>query len=260
MTKSLSGEVIGCSIDVHRSLGPGLKEPSYEEALERKLIAAGLRVDRQRGLPLRYKGLKLDAGFRIDLLVEGRLPLELKSVEAIHPIHEAQLLTYLRLGPFPLGLLLNFNVAVLKDGIKRRAQSKQWTAPEQSRPPQYSGNDPLTARILASAIEVHRNLGPGLLPSAHEAALCHELATQVIPFQREVEIPIVIDGKPLEEPAEVPLLVDSAVPVFCLDVDETTPTHRAMMLARLRQGGWKRGLILNFNVTSMIQGITRLTI
>jgi GxxExxY protein len=111
--------VIGAAIEVHRKLGPWLDEPAYEEALEHGLLAKGFQVARQRGLPLIYKGLRLDAGYRLDLLVENRLPLEIKSVEAVHPVHEAQLRTYLRIGPFALGLLLNFNVKALRDGIQR---------------------------------------------------------------------------------------------------------------------------------------------
>ncbi len=255
----LTGEVIGRSIDVHRALGPGLKESAYEEALERKLRAAGFKVNRQQGLPLRYKGVRLNAGFRIDLLVEGKLPLELKAVEEIHPIHEAQLLTYLRLGPFQLGLLMNFNVAVLKDGIRRKVQTQNWIIPETTNQIDGRSGDRLTGEIVASAVEIHRNLGPGLLPSAYECALCHELSIQGIPFERRIEIPIAIDGVPLKEPADIPLLIDQAVPVFCFGCGETSPLHRATALARLRQGRWKRGLILNFNVDSMVNGITRIS-
>ena len=105
---------------------------------------------------------------------------------------------------------------------------------------------------------MHRNLGPGLLPNAYESALCYELATQGISFQRQIEIPIVVDDVALEESGEVPILVDREVPVFCLSHDKTTAVHRATGLARLCQGGWKRGLILNFNVNSMVDGVTRI--
>ncbi|WP_301102641.1 GxxExxY protein [Propionivibrio sp.] len=106
---TLSGEVIGAAIEVHRVLGPGLLESAYELALERELVLRDLRIERQKSVPLEYKGTALGDGFRIDLLVEGLLIVEIKAVESILPIHEAQLLTYLRLSDTRLGLLINFN-------------------------------------------------------------------------------------------------------------------------------------------------------
>ena len=116
----LSYQVIGAAMEVHRALGPGLLESAYEECLCKELELRGLPFERQRPLPVTYKGLHLDAGYRIDVLVENRIVLELKAVETLLPIHEAQLLTYLKLGGWQLGLLINFNVEVLKDGIRRR--------------------------------------------------------------------------------------------------------------------------------------------
>jgi GxxExxY protein len=115
----LTQRVIGLAIEVHRELGPGLLESAYEECLCWELTSAGLAFKRQVALPVRYKGVELDIDYRIDLIVEGRLILELKAVEALDGIHEAQLLTYLRLSAIKTGLLLNFNTTVLKDGIKR---------------------------------------------------------------------------------------------------------------------------------------------
>jgi GxxExxY protein len=115
----LSRAVIGCAIEVHRVLGPGLLESAYEECLCYELSRAGFRFARQTALPVRYKSVNLDAGYRIDVVVEDKLVVEVKSVEKILPIHEAQLLTYLKLSGIRAGLLLNFNVPVLKDGIKR---------------------------------------------------------------------------------------------------------------------------------------------
>ena len=117
--KTLSGEVIGAAIEVHRLLGPGLLESAYELALERELVLRGFSVERQKPVPLEYKGTPLGDGFRLDLLVEDSLLLEIKAVEALLPIHEAQLLTYLRLTARRFGLLLNFNEKTLKDGIRR---------------------------------------------------------------------------------------------------------------------------------------------
>jgi len=115
----LTGKIIQCAIEVHRGLGPGLLESAYEECLCYELKQAGLTFARQVPLPVVYKEVKLDCGYRQDVVVEGKVLLELKTVEALLPIHEAQLLTYLKLSGIKKGLLMNFNVAVLKDGIKR---------------------------------------------------------------------------------------------------------------------------------------------
>src|SRR5436309_1695377 len=117
----LSGKVIGLCIEIHRELGPGLLESAYEECLAYELSNAGLRFERQRALPVRYKEVQLDCGYRLDFVIEGALILELKAVTELHPIHEAQLLTYLKLDRKSLGLLINFNVPVLKQGVKRVA-------------------------------------------------------------------------------------------------------------------------------------------
>ena len=115
----LSEAVIGHAIEVHRALGPGLLESAYEECLCFELKNAGLEFRRQVPLPVTYKAIELECAYRMDIVVDGRLVIELKTVDQLLRIHEAQLLTYLRLGGFPTGLLLNFHAAVLKDGIKR---------------------------------------------------------------------------------------------------------------------------------------------
>jgi GxxExxY protein len=111
--------VLDCSFRVHTALGPGLLESAYEECLYFELIQSGLKVEKQKPLPLIYKDVKLDAGYRVDLLVENCIIVELKSVEALKDIHLAIILTYLKLSGCKLGLLANFNVQHLKDGIKR---------------------------------------------------------------------------------------------------------------------------------------------
>jgi GxxExxY protein len=115
----LTHEVIGCAIEVHRPLGPGRLESTYETCLIHELEERGFHVSPQHPLPLVYKGIKLEAGYRLDLLVEDRIVVELKAVAALAPIHEAILLTYLRLSRRRIGLLINFNVRTLKDGVKR---------------------------------------------------------------------------------------------------------------------------------------------
>ncbi len=115
----VSNQIIGCAIEVHRHLGPGLLESVYEKALAFELASRGVKVAAQVPVPVSYKGNALDCGFRIDLLVEDTVVVELKSVEALAPVHQAQLLTYLRLSGRRIGLLLNFNVPLLKQGIER---------------------------------------------------------------------------------------------------------------------------------------------
>ena len=115
----LTSQIIAAAIEVHRELGPGLLESAYEECLCYELSLRGLEFQRQVPLPVRYKQVLLDCGYRIDLLVAKLVVVELKSVAALEPIHDAQLLTYLKLGGWQVGLLLNFNVPVLKDGIRR---------------------------------------------------------------------------------------------------------------------------------------------
>ncbi|MBX3414706.1 MAG: GxxExxY protein [Pirellulales bacterium] len=115
----ITGEIIGAAIEVHRELGPGLLESAYEKCLCYELSLRGLQCDRQVPLPVQYKSVRLDCGYKIDIVVEQRVIVELKTVDKLLPIHEAQLITYLRLSGHQLGLLLNFNVPVLKDGLKR---------------------------------------------------------------------------------------------------------------------------------------------
>ncbi len=115
----LSNRIIGLSIDVHNSLGPGLLESAYKECLFYKIAKSQLLVEKEKPMPLVFEEVKLDCGYRIDLLVENKLVIEIKSVEALNDIHLAQTLTYLKLGNYKLGLLINFNVLKLKDGIKR---------------------------------------------------------------------------------------------------------------------------------------------
>jgi len=116
----LTEAIIGAAIEVHRHLGPGLLESAYRRCLCRELALRGIRCRTEVALPLTYKGEILDCGYRIDILVEELVVIETKAVERVDKIHEAQLLTYLRLGGWKVGLIINFNVAVLKDGIKRR--------------------------------------------------------------------------------------------------------------------------------------------
>jgi len=111
--------IIGCAIEVHRTLGPGLLESAYEECLIFELVSKGLKIEKQQPVPVVYKEIKLDYGYRIDVLVENSIIIELKATDSINPVHEAQLLTYMKFAKKPIGLLINFNVTVLKNGIRR---------------------------------------------------------------------------------------------------------------------------------------------
>jgi GxxExxY protein len=124
----LTERIIGACIEIHRSLGPGLLESAYEECLCHELSVAGIAFERQKPLPVYYKDVKLDCGYRLDLVAEARVIVELKAIENLMPIHEAQLLTYLKLSGLTLGLLINFNVPMLKNGVKRIVNNFQNSA------------------------------------------------------------------------------------------------------------------------------------
>ena len=117
--KELTGKIVDCAITVHRSLGPGLLESAYEECLQYELSTCGLLTFKQVPMPLVYKEKKLDIGYRIDLMVEDKVIVEVKSVDTLIPVHMAQIMTYLKLSGCRIGLLINFNVPFLKDGIRR---------------------------------------------------------------------------------------------------------------------------------------------
>jgi GxxExxY protein len=115
----ITEKIIGCAIEVHKSLGPGLLESAYEECLAFELQKAGLSIEKQKAVPVVYKEIKLDCGYRIDILVENTVIVELKTVDAFNPVHEAQILTYMKFAKKQIGLLINFNVTMLKNGLKR---------------------------------------------------------------------------------------------------------------------------------------------
>lgn len=118
--KELTSKIIGAAIEVHRTLGPGLLESAYQTCLAQEFKLRDIPFQREQPLPVSYKGIQLDCGYRLDFLVDGRVVLELKAVRQMQPVYESQLLTYLRLTGCKVGLLINFNVPVLKDGIVRR--------------------------------------------------------------------------------------------------------------------------------------------
>ena len=117
----ISNRIIGLAIEIHKSLGPGLLESAYKECLNYKLLKAGLSVEKEKPMPLIFQEVKLECGYRIDILVNSKVVVEIKSVEALNDVHLSQILTYMKLGGYKLGLLINFNVCILKDGIRRVA-------------------------------------------------------------------------------------------------------------------------------------------
>jgi len=119
----ISNKIIGLAIEVHKALGPGLLESAYQECLYYKIIQSGLMAEKEKPMPLVFEEVKLDCGYRIDILVDGKVVIETKSVEALNDVHMAQTLTYLKLGNYKLGLLINFNVLALKNGLKRIANN-----------------------------------------------------------------------------------------------------------------------------------------
>ena len=118
--EALTERIIGAAVEVHRALCPGLLESAYQACLARELLLCGLPFEQEKPLHVEYKGVRLDCGYRLDFIVAGKVIVELKAVEALHPVHDAQLLTYLKLAGCRVGLLINFNVPLLKDGIRRR--------------------------------------------------------------------------------------------------------------------------------------------
>lgn len=256
--QKLTGAVIGEAIEVHRQLGPGAKEPAYEKALSMRLSLRGIAHQCQVALPVTYKGNELEAGLRLDVVVDGGLPLELKAVDGFLPIHEAQLLTYLRLGRFPLGLLLNFEVAVLKDGIRRRILSQ---TEEREAHPVFSapGFDDLSGDILNGAVEVRREMGRQLLRSVYKSC-AYELRSRGIHVETDVPVELELDGVSLGHAATVPILVEGRIPIFPSSVTEILPRHESELLARLRQTGHPFGFIINFHAPTFSQGIRRITL
>lgn len=119
MEEELTREIIAAAIEVHRHLGPGLLESTYQTCLAREFALRGIRFEQQKGVPVEYKGVRVECGYRFDFLIDNRVIVELKAVETMHPVFEAQVLTYLRHTGCRVGLLINFNVPVLKSGLKR---------------------------------------------------------------------------------------------------------------------------------------------
>jgi GxxExxY protein len=247
----LTKQVIGAAIAVHREFGPGLDEADYERALHLELLAMGIEHECQVPLLLIYKGTKLDCGYRMDLVVAGWLLLELKAVEKLHPLHEAQLLTYLRLARLKLGLLMNFGSLVLRDGIVRRANSLS-----QALEPcvfNYDGPvlDELSHEVIAAAIEVQHLLGTGLLRSAYEAALAHELKLRGLKMEQRLPANLLYRQQLILSSKEIPLIVEGRLMVATYCASRIEPIHLARQRSLLHAAQVETGLCLNFHSSSM---------
>jgi len=281
-TNDLTREIIGGAIEVHRELGPAKPEAAYERALAVELTRRGLQLVTQHAVPVVYKGVKLDCGYRLDLLAAHTVVIEVKAVEAVHPVHRAQVLTYLKLGGWKIALLLNFNVAVLKEGIQRlvlgldehgdetavtrstqRGEASSAALPHRFRSADDSGDadaERAAHEVVDAAMEVHQALGPGLLASAYQACLCHELHLRAVPFERKQSLPLVYKGTPLGESDEVELVVRKKVIVNPCALAALQPVHEAALLSQLRLGRWRLGLLINFNTIHLADGLRRLVL
>jgi GxxExxY protein len=278
----LTGRIIGAAIEVHRELGPGKLESVYELALLPELQLRGITCQSQRPVPVVYKGIKLDCGYRLDILAEGQVVVEVKAVEAFNRLHLAQVITYLKLGGWNVGLLLNFNVDSLKNGLRRVVMGlgmdttcRFESAPRQERQAlatmtpggrafKYSAGDLQTeahARaVIATAVDVHRELGPGLLVSAYDTCLCHELSCRGIPFERHRALPLSYKGLDLRVCDDIRLIVGGCLLVTPLAVATILPVHQMELISQLRLGRWELGLLLNFCAPTMTEGIRRVVL
>jgi GxxExxY protein len=267
---------------VHRELGPGKPEAAYVAALGRELALRGLPYQIQKPVPVVYKGVKLECGYRLDVLVANIVVVEANAVEVVIPVHRAQTLTYLKLGGWHLALLLNFQVATLKEGIERlvlgfqepgiplpavEQRRKNGPARASAAPPfnitAHSGDgetERLATEIIASALEVHRELGPGLLPSAYAECLCHELHLRGIPFERRKPLALTYKGILLPESDQVEMLVGGQVVVNPRALVDIRPVHEAQLLSQLRLGAWRLGLLINFNTIALADGFRRIVL
>lgn len=281
--------IIGVAIDIHKALGSGLLESSYEACMAYDLIQAGMTVEQQKPLPVVYRGVKLECGYRLDLLIENEVIVEIKSVEKLLPIHNAQLLSYLKLAGYKVGLLMNFNVEMLKDGIQRvvnhfpessaASASSAVTNPKAKLPVErlslkksYSFTaenaevaemdqeerlNKITETIIGVAIDIHKTLGSGLLESAYEACMVYDLTQAGLSVEQQIPIPVKYREVKIECGYRLDLLVNKEVIVEIKSIEKFLPIHKARLLSHLKLAGCKVGLLINFNVEILKDGIQR---
>ncbi len=255
----LSGQLIAAAIAVHREFGPGVNEPDYERALSLELTARGIEHECQVGLPLVYKDTKLDCGYRIDFIVARHLLVELKAVDKLHPVHEAQLITYLRLSGIKLGLLINFSEMLLRDGIMRRANSQAPSPKHRTKTATDTTFDPLSHEVIDAALEVQHVLGSGLLRSAYEAALAYELRLRGMKVAQRLPVNLVYREQFIPSEKEIPMVVDGQLMIACVCAKEVEPIHLARQRSLLKAAKVDTGLCFNFHAESMAAEIKRIS-
>jgi GxxExxY protein len=256
----LTGQVIGAAIAVHREFGPGLDEADYERALHLELLAMDIEHECQVPLPLIYKGTKLDCGYRMDLVVAGWLLLELKAVEKLHPLHEAQLLTYLRLSRLKLGLLMNFGSLVLRDGIVRRANSSSPMPTPRIPTSTSEAMDDLSYEVIDAALEVQNLLGHGLLRSAYEAALAHEMKLRGLRIEQRLPANLLYREQLIPSAKEIPLVVEGRLMIACVCAQKIEPIHLARQRSLLKAARIEEGICFNFHAESMAAEVKRFSL
>lgn len=247
----LTGQVIAAAIAVHREFGPGLDEADYECALHLELAAMGIESECQVPLPLIYKGANLDCGYRMDMVVAGQLLLELKTVEKLHPLHEAQLLTYLRLAQMKLGLLMNFGSLVLRDGIVRRANSASRLSKNRNSKAASIAMDALSYEVIDAAIEVQYILGAGLLRSVYETALAHEIQLRGLKVEQRLPASITFRERLITSTKQVSMVVEDRLMVAIVCAKKLEPIHLARQRSLLKAAQVETGLCFNFHASSM---------
>lgn len=256
----LTRRIIAAGIAVHREFGPGLDETDCERALHLELLTMGIEHEYQVPLPLTYKGAKLECGYRMDVVVGGCLLLELKAVEKLHPLHEAQLITYLKLANLKLGLLMNFGSLVLRDGIVRRASSLSKDCSSRVPISASQATDDLSYEIIDAALEVQHLLGSGLLRSAYEAALAHEIRLRGFKVEQKLPINLLYREKLIPSSKELPMIVEDRFMVGCVCAKKIEPIHLARQRSFLKAARVEEGLCLNFHAHSMAAEIRRFSI
>ncbi len=259
-SNEITHQIIGAAIDVHRELGPGQDEVLYEDAMEIALNARSLQFRRQAPLPVYYRAVKLDCGFRPDFVVEETVVAECKAAELDHPVFGAQVRTYQRLGGWPLRMLLNFNVPVMKDGVSRFIVDATEFRKEKTVSTEFErtqSKDDLIEAIIGAAIEVHRYLGPGLFNSVYQACLRHELSLAGLKFECNRRVGVVFQGSTLEHPVELDLIVEGVILISLLSVQKLLPVHEAQTRSQMRLGGLAAGLLLNFHAPRLADEIRR---
>ena len=255
----LTKRVIAAAIAVHREFGPGLDEADYERALHLELAAMGIEHECLVPLPLIYKGTKLDCGYRMDLVVAGWLLLELKAVEKLHPLHEAQLITYLRLARLKLGLLMNFGSLVLRDGIVRRANSSVRESKLYAPGAEFQSMDELSREVMDAAFEMQHVLGTGLLRSAYEAALAHELTLRGLKMEQRLPVNLLYREQLIPSAKELPITIEGRLMVSCVYAKTIEPLLLARQKSLLGASDAETGLCLNFHAPSLAVEVRRIS-